>query len=157
MTEYFNNCETLADAKTTYRNLSKEFHPDTITGSEEIMKAINISYEKFIDSFIEGRVKEFNDTHDFDINGFVHAEMLKKVIHFNMDIEVIGVWIYAKNCYEIKDQLKELNFWFSSKHKAWVFSGNKKKKIRSRYTTNDIRTMHGSDSIKEREERIKIS
>ena len=152
----FNNCESVEEAKTAYRELSKKNHPDA-GGSEEMMKAINLEYEKFMNDFISGRINDFTADKDFDINSEPFAEILKKVIHFNMDIEIIGFWIYARNSFEVKDTLKELGFWFSKKHKAWVFSGSKKRNIRTRMTTDDIRNTHGSTAVRDRKENKKIA
>lgn len=157
MTNYFNECKSLDEAKKTYRNLVKANHPDVNPNAEETMKAINNAFEKFIDNFMEGKADAFNSTSDFDINSFKYAEMLKKVIHFNMEIEIIGVWIYARQSFEVKEELKALGFWFSSKHKAWVYSGDVKKKVKSRLTTNQVRNIHGSEMVKDKKETKMIS
>jgi hypothetical protein len=47
-----------------------------------------------------------------------------------------------------------LGFWFSSKHKAWVFSGRAKKNITSRQSLDEIRANKGSRKV-EREEQEK--
>lgn len=146
------------EAKKIYRDLSKSNHPDH-GGSEDMMKQINIEYERFLKNFIDGRVNEFTENKDYDINSEPFADMLKKVMDFDMDIEIIGFWIYARDCWSVeeKEQLKDLGFWYSKKHKAYVFSGSKKKKIRSKLTTADIRDIHGSTAVKEREEKKAIA
>ena len=154
----FNNCSSVMEAKKIYRDLSKSNHPDH-GGSEDMMKQINIEYERFLKNFIDGRVNEFTENKDYDINSEPFADMLKKVMDFDMDIEIIGFWIYARDCWSVeeKEQLKDLGFWYSKKHKAYVFSGSKKKKIRSKLTTADIRDIHGSTAVKEREEKKAIA
>jgi len=154
----FNNCSDVMEAKKIYRDLSKSNHPDH-GGSEDLMKQINIEYERFLKSFIDGRVSDFAADKDYDINSEPFADRLKKVMDFDMDIEIIGFWIYARDCWSAveKEQLKDLGFWYSKKHKAYVFSGSKKKKIRSKLTTADIRDIHGSTAVKEREEKKKIA
>jgi hypothetical protein len=146
------------EAKKVYRELSKENHPDK-GGSIEMMQQINIEYERFLKNFIDGRVNDFAADKDYDINSEPFSDMLKKVMDFDMDIEIIGFWIYARDCWSVeeKNTLKDLGFWYSKKHKAYVFSGSKKKKIRSKLTTADIRDIHGSTDIKTREEKKAIA
>lgn len=154
----FNNCESVMEAKKVYRELSKENHPDK-GGSLDLMKQINIEYERFLKSFIDGRVNDFTESKDYDINSEPFSDMLKKVMDFDMDIEIIGFWIYARDCWSVDEKatLKELGFWYSKKHKAYVFSGGAKKKIRSRLSIDEVRSMHGSETIKQREEKKKIA
>ncbi len=154
----FNNCESIEEAKKVYRELSKKNHPDK-GGSEEMMKAINLEYENFLNAFIAGRVSDFVADKDYDINAEPFADILNKIIHFNMDIEVIGFWIYVRECWttEQKETLSSLGFWYSRKHKAFVFSGSKKKKIRTKMTTEDIRKKHGSTAVRDYEESKKIA
>lgn len=154
----FNNCTSIEEAKTAYRELSKKNHPDA-GGSDEMMKQINIEYERFLKSFIDSRVNDFTADKEYDINSTPFADMLKKVVHFDMEIEIIGFWIYVRDCWsvEAKETLKDLGFWYSSKHKAYVFSGGKKKKIRTRMNIDQVRDLHGSNVVKEREEKLQIA
>ena len=45
MGKYFINVETLEQLRRQYKELLKKFHPDN-GGSEEIMKAVNVEYDK---------------------------------------------------------------------------------------------------------------
>jgi hypothetical protein len=45
-----------------------------------------------------------------------------------------------------------LGFWFSGKHKAWVYSGKSKRGRTGKETLNEIRAKKGSQKI-EREEK----
>ena len=69
-----------------------------------------------------------------------------------MRIEIIGQWIWCFDSKEYHEQLKELGFWYSSSKKAWVFSGDKKKRIRSRNKIDDVRRKWGAEKVKEKEE-----
>lgn len=154
----FKNCKSIEEAKTVYRELSKKNHPDA-GGSEEMMKSINLEYEQFMNDFISSRVTDFVADKNYDINAEPFADILNKIIHFNVEIEVIGFWIYVRECWTIeqKTTLSGLGFWYSRKHKAFVFSGSKKKKIRTKLTTDDIRQKHGSTSVRDYEELNKIA
>jgi hypothetical protein len=70
-------------------------------------------------------------------------------------IEIIGYWIYCFNSKEVKEQLKELGFWFSGKHKAWVYSGKPKRGRAGKETLDEIRAKKGSQKIEKEEEKEK--
>jgi hypothetical protein len=82
-------------------------------------------------------------------------EVLQKIINLDCEIEIIGFWIYCFKSYEVRDTLKELGFWFSSKHKAWVYSGRAKRNITSRETLDEIRARKGSQKIEKEEQEEK--
>ena len=154
----FKNCTSIEEAKKVYRELSKKNHPDC-GGSEESMKKINQEYEQYLNDFIAGRVSDFVADKEYDINSEPFSNILNKIIHFNIEIEVIGFWIYVRECWtaEQKTTLSGLGFWYSRKHKAFVFSGSKKRKIRTKMTTEDIRQKHGSTTVRDFEELKKIA
>ena len=157
MNNFFSTCKTTSEAKKLYRDLIKENHPDA-GGSTETAKVINAEFDTFCDRFMAdafttyktetGREAYGNDT---------FSSILAAALKINCRIEIIGFWIYAFESYEIKDQLKEMGFWFSKKHRAWIFSGTAKRNIRTKYTTNDIRNMHGSEVIREETDATAIS
>ena len=79
-------------------------------------------------------------------------DILQKIINLDCEIEIIGYWIYCFNSKEVKEQLKELGFWFSGKHKAWIYSGKAKKNITSKETLDEIRARKGSQKIEKEEQ-----
>ena len=78
-------------------------------------------------------------------------DILQKIINLDCEIEIIGYWIYCFNSKEVREQLKELGFWFSGKHKAWIFSGKAKKNISSKDTLDEIRAKKGSQKVEKGE------
>lgn len=44
--------------------------------------------------------------------------ILNEIICFNMEIEVIGSWVWCFNCYAYKDSLKALGFKYAPKKRA---------------------------------------
>jgi hypothetical protein len=137
--KYFQGCASLIELKKRFRELSKQHHPD-IGGDAEMFKLILAEYERAIMMF----------SHDtFRADSFVdYNEILQKIMHWNIDIELIGTWIYCRNSYAYKEDLKKLGFWFSVKHKAWIYNGGKKIRKKTYLTTDDIRTIHGSEIVK---------
>lgn len=154
---YFNGFTSLDEAKKEYRRLSKEMHPD-LGGDAEQFKAMQAEYEKFVSTFMYRawtKAESENKTGDNTFTAF--EDILKKIIDFDMTIEIIGFWIYAKNSFMYKDELKALGFWFSGKHKAWIFSGSKKKSRATRLTEDQIKNIHGCKSVKQKSVQKRIS
>lgn len=150
MENFFNNCNNISMGKKLYHKLMMKYHPDH-GGDIELTKEINRQYFEFCHSVIS---KSFDDNRKASENfdSYVFSEILAKISNLNIDIEIIGFWIYAFNSYAVKDFLHELGFWFSSSHKAWVYSGGKKKYYKTKNTTDQIRKEKGSEIIKERDE-----
>jgi len=146
---YFEGCKSYEDAKANYYRLMKKFHPDVNPEGEEITKIIINQYKQFtIDSY-NTQAGEFFRSKEWDPRDLTpFEEILRDIIHYEkMRIEIIGFWIYCFDSYEYREFLMEKGFWFSKKHKAWVFSGSKKRNIRSRKTTQDIREAWGSMTV----------
>lgn len=150
--------KNIKDIKAEYRKLMKKHHPD-LGGDKATAQAIIDEMNRLLNTFMADSINTWKTANKSDINvdEEMFSEVLSKVVDLNCDIEVIGFWIYAFNSFEVKDQLKELGFWFSKKHKAWVYSGMKKRNIRSRYSINDIRESHGSKVVREKEEQMQLS
>ncbi len=160
--QLFDNCESIEDAKKIYRDFLFKFHPDHGGNDEDTIKLIKV-FEDFLVSFMDGRINQFKDKlqkenrkYPEDLNGFKFAKILKQIINFNITIEIIGHWIYCFDCYDVKDKLKELGFWYTKKHKAWVFSGTNKLYIKSKNSLNENRQNWGSQSIKDNEKQRQI-
>jgi len=158
-TTYFTGCATIDEIKTRYRELAKEHHPD-YGGDTTVMQQVNDAYHAALKGYMDGAFQQWkaeyqkaNPDYDGpDIDMEIFADILWRILHLDMTIEVIGFWVYAFDSFEHKDALKDLGFWFSKKHRAWVYSGRGKRKIRSRMTTDDVRAKHGSRQYKQRGE-----
>ncbi len=151
MNNYFTGCDSIEDGKKLFRKLAFDLHPDQ-GGEEETFKILMADWELFLKSFIAGRFSTASEKHTEGRNMFYFQNILNKIIGFNMKIEINGFWIYAYDSYDYKDQLKDLGFWFSGKHKAWVYNGGSKVAARrSKWTMNKIKYVYGSDSIREEE------
>ena len=120
-------------------------------------KRVNVyidDFEQYAAGFINAAFDDFENVRGYrpSTNSSFFADILAKVCRFNVHVEIIGFWIYAFESYEYRQELAELGFWFSKKHKAWVFSGRKKANIRSKLTTDDVRNAHGYEVIRDRDE-----
>ena len=128
----------------------------------DLMAEINGQYEELLSQFgeelnrkIDRENKELapeNQKKHYEADKDRFAETLNKVIGFNMKIEIIGQWIWCFESKEYHSQLKELGFWFSASKKAWVYSGQKKKAVRSHNKIADVRRKWGCEVVKDKEE-----
>jgi len=154
---YFGNCHSVEEAKSLYRQLLKQHHPDHAgkEGEAATVEIIN-QFNGFLNSFMSSSFNSYYEDKEWQpqpnaVTPF--QEILKKVIHLDCEIEIIGYWIYCFKSYTVHDQLKALGFWFSGKHKAWVFSGAAKRRIAGKETLDQIRARKGSLKIENEEER----
>ena len=162
---YFKDCLTVEAVKAAYKELMKKHHPDK-GGDREICKTINAQMDDVLRGFVQSGFAKFSEDKKrenanwkspfVDISKF--SDILSQIIsEEGIKIEIIGFWIYVFGGFGIKDKLKDLGFWYSAKHKAWIYSGGKKRRIRTSYTTDDNRSRWGSQEIEKEEPRKKIA
>ena len=158
--KYFVNVKTLEELKKQYKKLAKQYHPDLNGGTtNEIMKAINAEYDKLFEL-----VKNIHSTADGETYEKATAEtsaefkdVINNIINFNIDIEIIGTWVWCFNSYEYREQLKALGFKYAAKKRAWCWHSGEYKPQRSKKSLDEIRATYGSDVIKEKEDIKKIA
>lgn len=154
--EWFCNIGSIEGLKREYLNYLRKWK-DT-----DIMKEIKRQYDDLLLSLgaeLNYKIETENQSlpaerhkKKFDALSDMYADTLNKIIDFNMNIEVIGQWIWCFDSYEYRDRLKGLGFWYSASKKAWVFSGGKKRMVRSHNKMDDIRNKFGSERVKEKDE-----
>jgi hypothetical protein len=149
--KYFTSDMDLAAAKKSYWSLMQANHPDH-GGSEEVCKDINKQFEDYCSGKIKDAFNEAGDDKTKNADAQAFADILKAVMRFNCRVEIIGYWVYCFESFGVKDQLAALGFFFSGKHKAWIYNGGKKLRIHTRNTTDDNRAKFGSQVMKEKEE-----
>ncbi|MCL2410939.1 MAG: J domain-containing protein [Treponema sp.] len=153
--KYFQQCQSIEEAKKHYRQLLLKHHPDHAgKEGEAVTKEIISQFNAFLKNFMSNSFNSYYQDKEWkpdpdSVTPF--QDILEKIIDLECEIEIIGFWIYCFNSKEVKEQLKELGFWFSIKHKAWVFSGGKKRKITSRETLDEIRASKGSHKVQKEE------
>jgi hypothetical protein len=160
---YFKFCKTVEEAKKLYRELLMKYHPDHAGHEgEAATKEIIIQFNSFLNNFMSNSFKSYYEDKEWKpkeeaVTPF--QDILQKIINIDCEIEIIGYWIYCFNSKEVREQLKEYGFWFSGKHKAWIYSGKSKKNITSRETLDEIRSAKGSQKIKneEKKQSLKIA
>ena len=146
--KWFENVKKIEELRQLYRKLLKEHHPDN-GGDEETMKEINLEYDRV-----------FSDLSRFSSDGEectgeeqkteneAFKSILNEIINFNVEIEIIGSWIWVFNSYQFRSQLKELGFRYAAKKKAWVWHyGEYKRYHKGETDLNDIRAKYGSQKV----------
>ena len=153
--KHFEHCKSIEDAKKLYRELLMKHHPDHAgEEGEAITKEIIKQFNDFLKSFVSHSFDSYYENRECKPETdtvFEFQDILQQIINLDCEIEIIGYWIYCFKSKEVKDQLKELGFWFSGKHKAWIYSGSFKKGRASKKTLDEIRDEKGSRKVNKEE------
>ena len=144
--------ETITDIKKHFRELSKKYHPD-MEGTDTEFRELYSEYEYLIEHFIEKQYK------DVRMSEIVKALINEFMYYDDMELEVVGDWLWIDTSRDNDKLLKDLGFFWSSKHSKYYYSGSTKKVTKcSSYSMQDMRNMMGNKKIakKEKEERLAI-
>ncbi len=160
MAKYFVNVKTLEELKKQYKKLAKQYHPDLNNGTtNDIMKQINAEYDELFN-----RVKNFHTNADGETyekatneTSEQFRDIINSIINFNIDIEIIGTWVWCFDAFEYRTQLKGLGFKYAAKKKAWCWHSGDYKPRKSKKTLAEIRLKYGSETIKTKEEQVKLA
>ena len=146
--EWFANLTTVEELRKKYRELLKQYHPDN-GGSVELMQEINAEYDRlFAILSKENKTEKESSTDDEKAENEAFKAVLNDIINFNMEIELIGSWIWCFNCYPYRNKLKELGFKFAPKKKAWTWHyGEYQRHYRGQTDLDEIRTKYGSRKV----------
>ncbi len=152
--KWFVNPQTLEELKKQYKRLAMQHHPD-LGGNENNMKEINAEYDalfeklKDIHQTSDGKTytaqKETRETPDD------FREIIERLITLDgIQIELCGSWLWITgNTLLHKDVMKELRFRWSKSKRAWYYHSDDYRKHTGRsYTLDEIRDLHGSETIK---------
>jgi hypothetical protein len=163
---YFSECKTLEEARTLYKRLARENHPD-IGGDLRTMQEINFQYSQFQANSAGNEARERQRT--------AHAENRKSAADFHnldevtenirimiefalnlqgVEIELMGLWVWLTgNTKEHREAFKQWNeshpdrrWKWSPKKTAWYYAGvptfNRKET-----TLDEIRNAYGSQTF----------
>lgn len=156
---YFKNANTLEELRKQYKELLKIHHPDN-GGNVSDMQEINAEYDRLF-KILKDRHEKSTDNKEgnakTDFNNMKYdftedqklRETLNKIIGFNgITIEVCGSWIWVFDSYNYRKELKEMNFKFAGKKKAWYWHSEAfRKKGRKILSMEDIRSYYGSTEV----------
>lgn len=153
---YFERCQSVEATKKRYRELLMSHHPDHAgPDGEAVTKEVIRQFNAFLNGFMSDSFNSYYEDKEWQPKADAvtpFQDVLKKIIDFDCEIEIIGYWIYCFKAYSVRDQLKDLEFWFSGKHKAWVFSGRAKRLRAGKETLDEIRNKKGSQKVRRNEQ-----
>jgi hypothetical protein len=158
ITNYFQNCASLDEAKSLYRKLARENHPD-FGGDTATMQEINRQWAEYQISgakanartrqtaaHAEGK-KAAADFHDIDELGEILRAKVEALLNISPDliVEVCGLWVWVTGETKAhKDQIKAVEgMRYAHEKQAWYFAAVPSYN-RTRRTMDEIRNMHGS-------------
>ena len=153
MEDFFKYCSDEKEIKTLYRKLARIHHPDLATGNLEMMKQLNLQYEKAL-KFDYTTRQDYSESEaskrwemDEEIAGKAHeASKLSQ----DLIVEVCGLWVWVTGAtYAYKDSLKGMAYRFSSKKCAWYFRKESDKPAwhKKAYSLDEIRNKYGSSRV----------
>lgn len=147
--DWFKDCKTVNDARQEWKRLMLLHHPDR-GGNLETAQSINDAFDNFNTNKVSAAFDEWEATSNWrpKTTAESFAEILRAVAEFDITVELIGFWVYAFDSKPYKDQLAELGFWYSGKHRAWIYNGTKKGRKRTFMKLHEIRDKHGSEVIR---------
>ena len=165
--KYFTGIKTKSELRKAYIKLMKQYHPDN-GGSTEICKEINAEYEYLsaklpdIDMTQDEQYKDYSDSWkekqreaatksaaDLDLK---LREMICRIIGLNIDIEVVGCWIWLSgNTYAYREQIKAAGYMWSKGRKKWYacpyYEIDKNNRHYHKDSFQTLRNKYGSDKI----------
>lgn len=146
--KWFENVKKIEELRQLYRKLLKEHHPDN-GGDEETMKEINLEYDRVfsdLSRFSSDSGQCTGEEQKAENEAF--KSILNEIINFNVEIEIIGSWIWVFNSYQFRSQLKKLGFKYAPKKKAWTWHyGEFKQYHKGETSLDDIRAKYGSRKV----------
>ena len=157
----FSNCLTPAQIKSEYRTLAMKNHPD-LGGSTRVMQKINAAYLvalKFLDGFIGPKdasgkswAYKYNETIEKIIIEKVN-ELLKVKLPSNVEITIIGVWIWvegiARDDLKSRAKVKGLGLKWHSKKLCWYFKPYKSRTRHSGASLGTLAAIYGASKVED--------
>ena len=139
--KYFQSVNSLEELKKQYRKLSLKLHPDREGGDSKAFIAMKDEYDRLFKTLNKETAEGNND----------YTDIIDKLSKYDIDIEIIGTWVWVSgNTFAIKSVLKELGFKWSKNKKSWYWhTEGYTRKSRKTFSLDQIRTMHGSEIIKQ--------
>lgn len=153
MRKWFKDVATIEQLRKRYRELLKLYHPDNENGSVEITQEINAEYDLVFSILSkEEHTDSQSYTQEERAENEAFKEVLKKIIHINADIEIVGEWIWIeKGAYEYRELLKSVGFRYAPRKKAWYwYFGEFRKRSKKEISLDEIREKYGCQKVNHR-------
>ena len=144
--ELLSKAQNVEELKKMYRKLAIKHHPDHAKDDGKAFIDLQQAFEMLHDKLKSNDKEAWK--HKESASQFM--DIINEIIKYNIDIEIIGSWIYVKGTETkaIKDDvLKPLKFWWSRKHLAWVYSGQQGR-TRRRATKKNPREIYNVEVVR---------
>lgn len=144
--ELLSKSANVEELKRVYRKLALKYHPDHAKDDGKAFIALQEAFEQLHDKLKAGDKEAWK--HKDTASQFM--DIINEIIKYNVDIEIIGAWIFVKGIETktIKDDvLKPLKFWWSKKHLAWIYSGQQGR-TRRRATNKNPREIYNVEVVR---------
>jgi curved DNA-binding protein CbpA len=129
-----------------FRALAMKYHPDRNPAGLDMMKAINAAREvlrEFTGNIDNGHTSStpYAESLSEALNAILHCE--------GLNVEICGSWIWVSGDTRThKDALKAAGYRYAPKKKMWNYRPTDwKSASRGRFSMDEIRDRHGSQSI----------
>jgi len=98
--KWFQGVNTIQELRKQYRTLLKKYHPDNNEGgSLEVTQEINTEYDALFATFSKEDTDGWNPYTQEENERF--KAVLNEIINFNMEIEIIGSWVWCFDAYGV--------------------------------------------------------
>jgi hypothetical protein len=132
--KYFQDCRTIDDLKSKFKELAKKHHPD-LGGDVAVMQEINNEYSYAVAYFAKhgdlgqrGADNQDKTADDIIRDNETYMNAITAIIHLPLIVELVGSWIWVSgNTYPYRDNLHSAGFFWASAKKMWYFRPDDKK------------------------------
>lgn len=152
--KYFSLVTTLEELKKEYRKLCFELHPDRNLDKDttQEFQQMQNEYEKKFDEVKNVFRNSKGETYTKENNEVPEEfeEIINSIIYMDgVEIDIIGSWLWLSgNTKAYKDQIKELNFKWSSNKLAWYYhTGVYKKRSKKKFNLDELKEMFESSKV----------
>ncbi len=136
------------EIKQAYRRASAKYHPDRNPAGLEMMKLVNAAYQALSDYDYVTAARGGESVEAEDMGEELNAA-LNAIIELGLDIEICGSWIWVSgDTRPHREVLKAAGYRWAPKKLMWSFCGGERTSSRGKYSMDDIRSKHGSVSVK---------
>lgn len=144
-----NETATIDKIKASYRRACSTYHPDRNPAGLEMMKIVNAAYDALRDYAPSATQEDLGS----DINlGDDLNKALNAIINLGLTIEICGSWVWVSgDTKPHKETLKEAGYKWASKKLMWHYRpSDYKSHSRRKWSMDEIRQKHGSQTVKNR-------
>lgn len=133
-----------------YRALCAKYHPDRNPAGLQMMQAVNAARDALNEAFKKGWNVSAGESNNADYGDELNDAINAAASLDGIEIEVCGSWVWITgNTKDHKETLKAAGYKWARKKVAWYFRpANSISRGRGKFSMDEVREMHGSESVK---------